>query len=137
MSKPSPAGAERQLRAAGYVRVSTEEQVKHGWNLDEDRTRIAERAEAEGWQLVEVFDDGGLQGDDPSRPGLQRMLASLDDLDVIVMRSLDRLSRDLLIYAEVRNALRAAGVQVWSFEGPMAFDLTTNIRAVIAEEEKA
>ncbi|HEY4897086.1 MAG TPA: recombinase family protein, partial [Solirubrobacteraceae bacterium] len=125
------------MRAVGYVRVSTDEQVKHGWNLDEDRERIRERAEAEGWDLIGVYDDGGLQGDDPNRPGLQRLLGSLGEFDVVIMRSLDRLSRDLLIYATVRNALRDAGVQVWSFEGPMAFDLTTNIRAVIAEEEKA
>jgi hypothetical protein len=99
------------MRAAGYVRVSTEEQVKHGWNLDEDKQRIQELANAEGWELIELWDDGGLRGDNPDRPGLRAMLDSLGQFDVLVMRSLDRLSRDLFIYAQVRNALRDAGVQ--------------------------
>jgi site-specific DNA recombinase len=127
----------KSTRAAGYVRVSTEEQVREGWNLDEDKQRIRELVIAEGWELFELWNDGGLKGDDPDRPGLRAMLDSLDKFDVLVMRSLDRLSRDLFIYAQVRNALRDAGVHVWDFNGPMEFDLTTNIRAVIAEEEKA
>ena len=82
-------------RAAGYVRVSTEEQVKHGWNHEEDQRLIREKTEAEGWDLIQLFDDGGLQGDREDRPGLTAMLESLDQYDVIVMRNLDRLSRDL------------------------------------------
>src|SRR5256885_14311437 len=41
------------MRAAGYVRVSTDEQVRDGWNLDEDKARIRELGEREGWELVE------------------------------------------------------------------------------------
>ena len=81
------------MKAAGYVRVSTDEQVRDGHNLDEDRRLIGERAEAEGWQLVEVYDDGGLQGDDPERTRPLALLAALDELDVVVVRSVERLAR--------------------------------------------
>jgi site-specific DNA recombinase len=64
------------MKAAGYVRVSTDEQVRDGWNLDEDKARIRELADREGWELVEIYDDGGRQGDDFDRPGLRSMLAA-------------------------------------------------------------
>ena len=68
------------MRAAGYIRVSTQEQATNGWNLDEDRKLIEARCEREGWELVAIHDDGGRQGDDPDRPGLGALLASLDEL---------------------------------------------------------
>jgi site-specific DNA recombinase len=130
-------GGPTGMRAAGYVRVSTDEQVRDGWNLEEDRARIHELAVREEWELVEIFDDGGRQGDDFERPGLRSMLDSLGNLDVIVMRSIDRLSRDLLIYATVRNAIRKAAVTVYDFDGrPIEFDLGDDVKAVLGEEEK-
>ena len=57
------------VRAAGYIRVSTEEQRKHGWNLGADRERIERTVAERGWTLHAIYDDGGLQGDDPTRPG--------------------------------------------------------------------
>jgi site-specific DNA recombinase len=108
------------IRAAGYVRVSTQDQVEHGLNLAEDRERIREKYEAEGWELVEVFDDGGLQGDDPNRPGLLALLDSLDRIDVVILRSIERLARDPMILGLATNAFRAAGVRLESFAtGPI------------------
>jgi site-specific DNA recombinase len=53
------------------------------------------------------------------------------------MRSIDRLSRDLLIYATVRNAIRKAGVKVYDFDGrTIEFDLGDDVKAVLGEEEK-
>jgi site-specific DNA recombinase len=109
--------------AAGYVRVSTQEQARHGWNLEEDRQLIRELCERKGWELGEINDDGGRQGDDPDRPGLLRMLAELDRYDVIVLRDMDRLARDTYIHALVTRELKAAGVRVETFRGPV--DLQT------------
>ena len=129
------------MRAVGYVRVSTQEQAENGWNLDVDRQRIRQIANAEGWELVETFDDGGRQGDDPDRPGFNRMLDTLDQVDVIVMRSLDRLSRDTFLYALATRAIRAAGVKVHTFTGLVDLDspegeLSSNVLAAIHRFEK-
>jgi site-specific DNA recombinase len=129
------------MKAVGYIRVSTEEQKRSGWNLDADRTRIAEIAVEQGWDLIEVYDDGGLQGDDPDRPGFNSMLDALPDVDVIVMRSLDRLSRDTFLYALATKAIRDAGVKVWTFNGPVDLDtpegeLSANVLAAINRFEK-
>ena len=66
------------MRAAGYIRVSTDEQAKHGWNLGADRDRIEATITERGWTRHAIYDDGGRQGDDPDRPGFLRMLAEVD-----------------------------------------------------------
>ena len=69
-----------EIRAAGYLRVSTQEQADKGWNLGEDRKLIRERCDREGWgRLMRIYDDGGRQGDDPDRPGLHALLADPRD----------------------------------------------------------
>jgi site-specific DNA recombinase len=131
----------QMIRACGYLRVSTDEQVTKGWNLEEDRRLIGERADALGSQMVAIFDDGGLQGDDPDRPGLLAMLSRLDEFDVIILRSLDRLSRDTYLFALATRAIRAAGVQVSDFDRMIDLDtpegeLATNVLAAIHRFEK-
>ena len=129
------------MRAAGYVRVSTQEQVEHGYNLEADKHLVRELCERRGWQLVEVYDDGGRQGDDPDRPGLLRMLGELERFDVLVIRSQDRITRDPGIWATVTAALALADVQVETFTGPLDYrsptgELSGNIMAAIGKFEK-
>lgn len=129
------------MRAVGYLRVSTEEQKRHGWNLGADREQIEAIAATNGWDLVEIYDDGGRQGDDPDRPGFNAMIAALDKTDVIIMRSLDRLSRDTFLYALATKAIRAAEVAVHTFNGPVDLDtpegeLANNVLAAIHRFEK-
>src|SRR5437763_14938867 len=110
------------MRAAGYIRVSTAEQVEHGLNLAEDRRLTADLCERRGWELVELYDDGGRQGDDPDRPGLLRMLSELERFDVLVIRSQDRLSRDPVIWHTAAAALQKAAVRLETFHGQIDLD---------------
>ncbi len=128
-------------RAAGYVRVSTDEQNKHGWNIGKDRELIRKRAEDEGWHLMEpIFDDGGVQGDVLERPGLQGLLGAVESkaVDVVIMRNIDRLSRDRFIYALAARTFELAGVKMYEFERPqpVKFDQETDLRALFAQWEK-
>ena len=129
------------MKAAGYIRVSTDEQVKHGWNLDADRQRIHEIADAKGWSAPVIFDDDGRQGDDPDRPGLLALIDRLGEFDAVIFRSQDRLSRDVAIWAMCSAAFQTAGVKVETFNGPL--DLATpegelfgNMRASFDRFEK-
>lgn len=129
------------MKAVGYVRVSTSEQAQHGWNLNEDRKLIEERCQREGWELVAVHDDAARQGDDPDRPGLAALVNSLDEIDVVIMRAQDRISRDIGIWAMVSTALRAAGVRVETFTGPIDLESASgefmaNVMASVGKFEK-
>ena len=104
------------MRAAIYTRVSTDDQAEHGYSLDEQEHKARQHIADRGWTLVEegVFTDAGWSGAREDRPALQRMLARLDELDVIVVWSMDRLTRDLLLFAKLAAGLNAADVKVES-----------------------
>jgi site-specific DNA recombinase len=105
------------MAEAGYIRVSTEEQAKHGWNLEEDRRLILER-----YPDAVIFEDPGRQGDDPDRPGLLALLSRLAEFDVVIMRQQDRISRDPVIWGTCEAAFRKAGVRVETFTGTIDLD---------------
>lgn len=83
------------MRAAGYIRVSTEEQAREGFSLAAQRERIEALCKAHGWELVEVYADDGYSGKDLQRPHLRRLMehARQRRFDVVVVWRLDRLSR--------------------------------------------
>jgi site-specific DNA recombinase len=105
------------MTAAGYIRVSTEDQVQHGWNLEEDRRLILER-----YPDAVIFDDPGRQGDDPDRPGLLALLSRLSEFDVVIIRQQDRISRDPVIWGTCEAAFRKAEVRVETFTGTIDLD---------------
>jgi site-specific DNA recombinase len=94
------------VRALGYLRVSTEEQVRQGVSLDAQEAKIRAYALAKDLELVDVVRDEGLSGKDlAGRPGMQRLIAACEAGDVgsVIVVKLDRLSRrtrDLLYLVE-------------------------------------
>ena len=62
------------MKAAGYTRVSTDEQAERGLSLLAQRTASAS-APSEGWELTEVYEDAGWSGSREDRPALQRLRA--------------------------------------------------------------
>lgn len=97
------------MKLVALSRVSTAGQVRDGLGLDAQDARIADWAKREGHRIVEWCRDEGVSGTAPvgERPGLVRALQLLTNerAEGIVVASLDRLSRDLVVqeqlYAEV------------------------------------
>ena len=84
-------------RAIGYVRVSTSEQVESGLGLDAQREAIRLEALRQGWELVEIHEDGGISGKTTvGREGFQNALRAVQEHgDVLIVAKLDRLSRSM------------------------------------------
>ncbi len=64
---------------------------------------------SEGWKLLpELYDDGGISGGTLERPALQRLLADVKAgrIDIIVVYKVDRLTRSLLDFSKLVEALR-------------------------------
>lgn len=103
--------ADAPVRAVGYLRVSTDEQVESGAGLAAQETAIRARAEAEGWELSWARDEGISAKDVDGRPGLLAALARLDagDADVLVAAKLDRLSRSVLDFAQLMERAHRHG----------------------------
>lgn len=98
------------VRAIGYLRVSTGEQVESGAGLAAQRAALTDRADREGWAL-ELAADEGLSGKDMRRPALADALARLaaGDADVLVAAKLDRVSRSVADFARLLERANAEG----------------------------
>jgi len=110
------------LRVAGYVRVSTEEQVRSGLGLEAQIEAIMRRASFEDWD-VEWFEERGLSAASSRRPALDKALSALarGDLSTLVVAKLDRLSRSVV---DLSSLLLQARNEGWGIV-LLDFDLDT------------
>ncbi|KRA79741.1 recombinase family protein [Altererythrobacter sp. Root672] len=122
----------KQVRCAIYTRKSSDEGLEQDFNsLDAQREAcvayILSQA-SEGWKLVpERYDDGGLSGGTLQRPALQRLLADVKAgaVDIIVVYKVDRLTRSLLDFSKLVEALDAASTSFVSVT--QSFNTTTSM----------
>ena len=84
-----------KIKVAIYVRVSTQEQAKEGYSIQEQIDRLTKYCEAMGWEVYKVYTDPGFSGGDTNRPGLQSMIKDIKRgrVNKVVVYKLDRLSR--------------------------------------------
>ena len=104
--------------AVGYIRVSTDEQ-----NLGPgaQREALARWCEANGTELVDVFEDHGVSGgaEIDKRPGLLAALDALKDTGagMLVAAKRDRLARDVVVAAMVERLAEREGTRVVTADG--------------------
>lgn len=117
---------EDEIKALGYVRVSTDEQAREGISMEAQEERIRAMATAKGWHLLDIINDAGYSGKNLNRPGARSLidLCRRGTMDVIVVYKVDRLTRkqkDLWhLLEEVFEANQVGFVSVTE-----AFDTTT------------
>jgi site-specific DNA recombinase len=107
-------GTETKLRAAIYVRVSTEEQAVHGYSLAEQREACRQRAAELGAVEILLYADEGASGATLDRPGLDalREAVRMGTVNTLVLRDPDRLSRRLAHQLYLSEEFEKAGVQL-------------------------
>jgi DNA invertase Pin-like site-specific DNA recombinase len=127
------------LRAAVYLRVSTDRQDCENQNPDLERY-----IEARGWTLGKRYTDSGISGATERRPALDELVkdARRRRFDVLVVWRLDRLGRNLRHLVLLVDELTALGIAfVTLAEGidatTPAGKLQLHILAAIAEFERA
>jgi site-specific DNA recombinase len=100
------------MKAASYIRVSTDEQANEGHSLDAQRTVIAEFGRSRGWTLGSEYLDAGLSGKDGDRPALQRLLEDADAgrFELVIVHAIDRFYRNLQGLLSALDRLNQAGV---------------------------
>ncbi|HOI25064.1 MAG TPA: recombinase family protein [Caldisericia bacterium] len=84
------------MKAAAYIRVSTEEQLK-GFGLEVQKERIHYYAKFRGINIKKWYEDSGISAKTTQRPGLQLMIQDIkkNKYDALIVYKLDRLSRSL------------------------------------------
>ncbi len=102
------------FRVAIYMRYSSDLQSD---NSIEDQFRLcSERAESQGWKIVNSYSDAGISGASLMRPGIQSLMqdALTGEFDIVLCEAMDRLSRDQEDIAGLYKRMEFAGVKIFT-----------------------
>ena len=121
-----------------YARVSTDEQARHGYSLNDQRRVLREHARREGYEVVEEVADEGDSGANPYRAGLLKIreLAEAGAMDLVLATKRNRFFRDLYYRRGFERDLKRLGVSL------VALDDTGNriadgVMDLLGEEQRA
>ena len=121
-------------RAALYIRVSTDEQARHGLSLGEQRADLERYANAHHYTVVGIYADEGSTARKAlsRRKELQRLLDDVrdDKIDIILFKCLDRWFRNIRDYYKVQDILDAHHVD-WECTQEKYNTTTTNGRLML------
>lgn len=128
-----------------YVRVSTEEQVRHGHSLGAQEEDCRRRARSLGYRddQVLLIREEGVSGEAVDRPGLNRLrdLVAAGGVRHVVMYDPDRFARNLSLQLIVTDEIVRAGAQLefvnFEWRDTPEGRLFYSLRGAIAEYEKA
>jgi len=100
------------MKTAIYVRVSTTHQIDKDSLPMQKQDLIYYNEHIIGNQEYEIFEDAGYSGKDTDRPAFQDMLKRLrkHEFSHVLVWKLDRVSRNLLDFAQLYKELKSLGV---------------------------
>lgn len=131
-------------RAALYARVSGDDRGKEGRNIEGQLKLGRDYALDKGYKIIAELseDDRGASGYEIDLPQLNRVreMAHNGKIDVLIVRELDRLSRNLAKQLIVEEELKRAGVRVEyvlaNYDDTPEGRFQKHIRATVAEYER-
>ena len=100
----------------GYIRVSSEQQVKHGSSLEQQEQSIRAFVKQKYDREVDkIFVDAGTSGMKPimERQGSRELTDTMDANDVVVCTKLDRLARSFLEMVNLIPKFEEAGITLY------------------------
>ncbi len=131
------------MQAFGYARVSTDKQADHGVSLEAQEAKIRAMATVQGAEIVELIVDGGESAKNLNRPGMERLLALVDQrqVQIVIIAKLDRLTRSVKDLAELLERFQKRGVSLVSVAesldtGSAAGRLVINIMTAVSQWER-
>src|SRR5438067_1291937 len=131
------------MRAIGYVRVSTDKQADHGVSLEAQEAKIRAMAVVQGSEMIELIVDGGESAKNLNRPGMERLLALVNEgkVQTVSIAKLDRLTRSVKDLAELLERFQRRGVSLVSVAesldtGSAAGRLAINIMTAVSQWER-
>lgn len=98
---------QKATRFAGYLRISSEEQVGN-YSIEAQKRAVQSWVQAQGGQLVHIYTDEGHSGRTSERPAFQQMRQEARDgaFDALVVHKFDRFSRNRTDALAIKSLLR-------------------------------
>ncbi len=103
-------------RVALYVRVSTLEQAQSGYSVGEQKERLTKYADAQEYEIVDIYSDEGVSGKSLIRPEMERLINDIkaNKIDIVLIYKLDRLSRHVKDVLELVELFEKYNVTLFS-----------------------
>lgn len=102
------------IRTAAYVRVSSDEQVKHGFSIEAQKEGLRKYAEEHGYRIVEWYIDEGksARGKTSKRKEYLRLIedAKRGNFEMIIFKCLDRWFRNINEFYKAQSILDEKGI---------------------------
>jgi DNA invertase Pin-like site-specific DNA recombinase len=109
------------MKAALYVRVSTEEQATQGFSISAQINQLTEYCDKNDIGIYKVYSDEGITGQIEARPEFQKMIQDAPKklFDIILVHKFDRFARKVELSQRLKTQLRKSGVNVVSMTEPI------------------
>lgn len=128
-------------KAVIYCRVSSKEQVEEGNSLVTQERLCGEYAQKNKYDVNQIFIEQGESAKTTNRPELQKLITfcanKKNKIEAVIVYKIDRLSRNIDDYSQLRVLLKRYGVKIESisenFEDNPAGRFMENIIANIAQ----
>lgn len=104
------------MRAALYIRVSTQEQAQEGFSINAQKVSLIKYCESMEYTIADIYIDDGYSAKDTNRPMLQQLLADAEErlFDTVIVHKLDRFSRNVGNMYELVERLQKLGISFQS-----------------------
>jgi site-specific DNA recombinase len=104
----------KEMRVAGYIRVSSQEQADSGLGLEAQTAKVNAMAMVKGWTQPTIYSDAGVSGtvEPMKRNGMAMLLQDIQagKIDALIVLSLDRLGRKSKIILDLVETFKKHGV---------------------------
>ncbi len=84
----------KEKNVAIYTRVSTEDQAKEGFSLDNQIDKLRSYCTARSWNVFHEYVDDGFSGRNLKRPAYKQMMIDIDNWDILLVLKMDRIHRN-------------------------------------------
>lgn len=113
------------MRTVIYARYSSKLQDER--SIEDQIAVCRERADREGWEIVDVFTDYEISGKVWARPGLQAMLARVEagGIDQVLAEAMDRIARSQIDSPRIREKIIFAGARLFTLSQGEVSELHT------------
>ena len=122
-----------------YIRVSTDEQAKEGFSMDNQKRACVEYAQMYDYHVKRVFVDDGKSARTTDRPAFQELLLAIKEhpVEAVIIYKIDRFARNVGDFSNIRKELKNLGIKLLSVSenGDVTEGLIGNIFASVAEWE--
>ena len=83
------------IKAIGYIRVSTDEQVKEGISLENQEQKIRNYCKLKDFEILEIIQDAGISAKNLRRTGARKVIEMAQEkmIDAVIVYKLDRMFR--------------------------------------------